>query len=376
MGDLLGTLAQNLVSWLVGEAIDAAGEQRSRPYFRIVGVMLVAAISGWIAIASLWLWTSEHYPGVKGLLVLVVRGGPGWLLAAPALAVVTLVLVLLPGSGMFSLAAAASAASCGCVLAALAAFQGGGSNALNAAAISSGITGILLPLLGLMLAMNDIPSLDSPLARVSLVYWGRLRHLRALREWGIRHRCTIHGPVGSDVALRLQGMYDSSHQVTVTSGANFRLSTANNMAYSLSIRMGSPRDIVSFRISREPAPKKARSRAVGSMIQVKHGRKLYYYVVPNPAYPLPDGFIEQLGRIVARGAHYFGARDFARATPFGIRYTHMAGTHLTVQDANLDTLIVWMHELIRLLEQISPAGPSEAASQLYRQPAGWEQYSG
>jgi hypothetical protein len=75
-----------------------------------------------------------------------------------------------------------------------------------------------------MLALSDLPSLDSPMARLSMMYVGRLKYLRALRQYGRDRGWNVNKPAGRNATLTLAGAFDPQHPVAITSSANHRLS--------------------------------------------------------------------------------------------------------------------------------------------------------
>ena len=361
MSGLLSNIVQNLLEWLLGEGIESAGDLRANRWVRGAAVTLLFLLSAGIAVASALFWTSQRHHGISGLWQWVQSGGPAWVLAAPVFAALTFLLLLVPGPGKFTPIAFSATAAFGFTLAALAAFQGGGTSVLDASAFASGAASIVLPLIALMLAMGDVPPLDAPLARVAMTYWGRRRHLLALRAWGKQRGWRITEPSGANNALILQGNYDPTHPVTATSSATIRMSQSNSFGYALSVKIGSPYDIVAFRISADPPPTKARARVAAGKLRVGLGRTIHYYVVPLPTHPLPDGFMERLAAVVDASRPRFGKLDFAHATPFGLRYTHKAGRSLTPRDADLEPLLGWMYTLCTLLEEVSLRPASNAA---------------
>jgi hypothetical protein len=360
MGDLLSNGLGNIFSSLLGEGIEKTGDLRNNRWVRGVCLVLMFLISAGLALASALLWTSARYPNATGLWQWVQQGGPAWVLTVPALAALTFLLLLVPVPGKFTPIAFCATATFGCTLGALIVFQGGGKTAIAPVAIASGVAALVLPIIGLMLAMGDVPPLTAPLARFALPYWGRRRHLLALRAWGHDHGWRGVLPGGAITTLSMQGPYDATHPVVVTSGADFHMTQGGSFVFTLSAKMTSPYDIVAFRISADPPPEQARSRVAAGTLRAGLSRTIHYYVVPASDHPLPAGFMERLGAIVEAGRQYFGKLDFAHATPFGLRYTHKSGRRLTAREGNLDPLLSWMFSLCTLLEEVSPR-PANAA---------------
>lgn len=372
MGGLLGALFEKLIEAVTGKGLEAVGEQAHKSGFRRFAVAVVALGSAWIAVAGALLWEGSRLPGVRGLWQYVqAGGGPGWVLAGPALAAITAVVAVIPVRGRHSANAVFAAGAFGFSLAALANFQSDGHSDMGGVALSSFLVSLVVPLLALALAMVDVPPLDAPLARVSLVYWGRLRHLKALRRYGQQRGLEVSEPGGGDVALRLRGIYDAGHPVQISSSANFKLSTENSATYFVEVRMGSPRDVVAFRIGWEPAPKHLRGKAVGGELKISAVKRLYFYVVPDPRMPIAQEFIQHLARVVEAGQQFLRRGDYVQATPHGIRYYHRGPWYgMRVRDAALDPTIHWLRQLVGLLETVTPpdsAAPVRAGAALYGQ---------
>lgn len=353
MGSFVSGLLQNVLESLLGKGIEEAGGLARYRTVRGICVILMLLAAGWIAIASALLWTSTRVPGVSGLVAYVQAGGPVWLLVVPVAAVLTFVLALLPAHGKCTLAAYASIVVFALALGGLASFQGGKYD-VNAAAVSCVIIAIPLPLLGLMLGMTEHVPLDAPLARIALVYWGRYRHLLALRTFGSERNLRVSGPGGSENALTLEGFYDAQHPITITSGASFKLSSEQSATYTLSVKMGSPADIVAFRISYQPPPKKMRGHVVPGVSRTRRALPLHFYVVPAQATYLPPDFIARMMPLVEAGRPFLAKSDFVHATPFGIRWTHKSYYRLTRKDAQLEPVAHWMLQLVAALEPFSP----------------------
>lgn len=360
---MLSSVLQNLLQSLFGEGIEKMGGLSHNRAIRAICFIFVLASSVFIAVASAFFWTTARVLGVTGLWQYTQHGGgAGWLILLPAVAAVTALLTLAPLSGRFSLVATFSAATFALALASGAVFQGGGQYALNLVTTLSIIASIPLAIFALVLAVGDVPPIDAPLARFSLIYWGRLKHLRALRDLALAHGWSMRGPVGRQAALLLAGDYDPQHPVKVSSGTVFVLSSSASVTYTLNTQMGSPRDILSFRISPEPAPKQTQQqfqgRMVGGTSEVARKPTLYYYVLLESGQALPATFLERMGQVAEAGRAFLpGKTDIVRATPFGLSYTRMTYRGLSARDADLEPLLRWMRELVALMEEVSPAKP-------------------
>lgn len=361
MGGLLGSLLQNLVESLLDSGVETAGDLARYRVVRGVGLLILLLASAWIAVASAFLWTSTRVPHVTGLVQYVQPGGPIWILAIPAVAALTFVLALLPLHGKCSLVVYASIGVFVLTLLGLANFQGGRYD-VNAFAVSCIVAAIPLPVLALMLAMTESVPLDAPLARIAMIYWGRYRHLLALRSFGQERNLRVSGPSGTEHALTLEGSYDAQHPVTITSAASFKLSAEQSATYTLSIKMGSPADIVAFRISYHPPDKKLRGQILAGVSRAPRKLPLHFYVVPAQAAYLPPDFIARLTPLVEAGRPFLKKNDFVHATPFGIRWTHKSYYRLTRKDAQLDPVASWMRQLITALEPVSPRPAAPVAA--------------
>lgn len=372
MGGLINWLIGKLTEQAMDKGIEAAGERAQNTGFRRIALAAVLAGSTWMAVAGTLLWECAALPGVRGLWQYVREGdGPAWTLAGPALAALTALVALIPATGRHSLNALFAAGAFGFSLAALGNFQIDGHSDVNGPAVSTILVSLVVVILALALAFGDVPALDAPLAHASLVYWGRLRHLKALRRYGQQCGLAVSEPGGRDMDQTLTGMYDPEHPVKITSGASFKLSSRSQTAFFLEVRMGSPRDIVAFRIGWTPAPKQLRGRVVGGELKVSAVKRLYFYVVPDPRMPVGQEFIQHLARVVEEGLPFLHSGDYVQATPHGIRYYHRARWFgLPPRDAALDPTIRWMRQLVGLLETVTPldsAAPVRAGVASYGQ---------
>jgi hypothetical protein len=206
-----------------------------------------------------------------------------------------------------------------------------------------------------LLAIGGVPPLDSAMAHVSWVYWGRIRHLHALRLYGARHLWHIIEPHGTDSSLTVKGVYDAEHRVTAKSVAQFRLSTENGANYFLQVDMSSPRDIIAFRISFTKAEKEVAERAYAGEARARGQRTIYYFLLSDRRTPIPASFAPRIAQVIDEGRGFLRSRDFVVATPYGARYTHYSGAfQFSPKEANLDPYLTWMRKLVALLEEVTP----------------------
>lgn len=360
MGGLIGAILRQLFESILDKGVESAGERASVRYVRLFTWILSILLAAWIAVASALLWADERVPDAHGLVSFVQRGGDAWVLALPVVAALLVIWLLLPLAGRHSLSAALGFATFALTLGALVDFYGSGTVTIDLPTLFSFFASLLLVVGTLVLMVGDNAPLDSPRARLSLVYWGRLKHLGALREYGREHGYAVTGPGAPGSTLKVEGRYDAEHAVVITSSWRFTVSTSASATYTLSAKMTSPRDIVAFRISYQRPAKNVANRVVLCATRGANGtdgraRPLYFYVVPDRAYPIPGGFTERMAQLAEAGRPFLTANDFARATPFGLRYTHRSSSFgLSVRDAQMDPVLAWMRELVALLEPISP----------------------
>lgn len=368
MALLVEAIARMLMRALARKGVEHAGALAALRAFRVIGAVIIAAISVWVAVASSLLWTCTRVPGVSGLWQYVLgAGGPVWELALPVVAALLALLMLLPLPGKFSLGMYLSAAVFGLTLGAMAEFQGGGRYQLNDLAIFTMLPTFLLALLGLGLAFGEVPPLDAPLAPLAFAYWNRRKHLLALREYGRQRALRISGPGGKGATLTLEGPYDAAHPVTITSG--MQLYTRGTSTYTLSVKMSSPRDIIACRISYDAAPRQTSRPIYAGEARGPQGRPIVFFLAPEHGEQISDGFMARLAYLVEAGRPFLGRMDFLHATPWGIRYTHVTHNRLTEAEAQLDPLLSWMRQLVALLEEVSPGPETATGEQLPAQSA-------
>jgi hypothetical protein len=358
VSSLISSLFGKLAEWLFGAGIEAAGARAGVLWFRRVCLVLAILISGYIAVASALLWEVDSQPGVMGLWQFTqAAGGPLWTLTLPLLAAILTIWLLLPLPGRHGIGVALAVGVFGFSLAAIIAVSGSGAHTISMATLISILSAILLPILALVLVIGDVPPLDSAMAHVSWVYWGRIRHLRALRRYGAGHLWQIIEPHSTDSSLSVTGMYDAHHRVKAASIAHFQLSAGSGTPYFLQVNMSSPRDIIGFRISFAKPEKEVAQRTYAGEARARGQRTLYYFLLPDPRTPIPASFAPRFAQVIDEGRSFLRARDFVVATPYGIRFTHYSGAfQFSPKEANLDPYLTWMRDLVALLEEVTPAG--------------------
>ncbi len=354
---MIGTIFGKLAEWLFGAGIEAAGERAGVRWFRSVCLVLAILISGYIAVASALLWEVDSQPGVMGLWQFTQQaGGPLWTLTLPLLGATLTLWLLIPVPGRHGIGVALAASVFGFSLAAIIAMTGSGIHSISVVTLISMLSALLLPILALVLAISDVPPLDSAMSHVSWVYWGRIRHLRALRLYGARHLWHVIEPHGTDSSLTIKGMYDAEHRVKAASIAHFQLKADSGTPYFLQVDMSSPRDIIGFRISFTKPEKEVAQRTYAGEARARGQRTIYYFLLPDPRTPIPASFAPRIAQVIDEGRSFLRTRDFVVATPYGIRLTHYSGAfQFSPKEANLDPYLTWMRSLVALLEEVTPA---------------------
>jgi hypothetical protein len=357
MTSVVSALFGKIAEWLFGAGIEAAGERAGVRWFRRVCLVLAILISAYITVASAFLWEVDSQPGVTGLWQFTQQAGEShWTLALPILAAILTLWLLLPLPGRHAIGVALAMGVFGFSLAAIIAVSGSGAHTLSATTLISMFGAILLPILALVLAINDVPPLDSVMAHMSWVYWGRLRHLRALRRYGADHLWQVIEPHGTNSSLTVTGTYDAEHRVKAASIAHFQLSAGNGAPYFLQIDMSSPRDIIAMRISFTKPEKAVYVRAYVGEARARGKRTIYYLLLPDPRLLVPASFAPRIAQVIDEGRTFLRVRDFVVATPYGIRFTHYSGAfQFSPREANLDPYLTWMRSLTALLEGVTPA---------------------
>lgn len=357
MGLLIEAVVRVMLKLITGKAVEATGRASGNRVVRLILIVPCLMIAVGIAVSSAFLWTSERVSGAHGLFQYVAMGGPVWVIATPICAVLLALVLVVPVVGRFGIVLLLGAAMMGLTLAAAADFQRGGQYAVNYATVISIVTSMLLLLLTLALSLSDLPPVDSALAPLTMLYWGRLGHLRALSQFGAQRGWRVSGPTGWTSTLTVAGPYDPAHLVTITSLLNLSIGSRASTSYVLSVKMESPADIIAFRISYEPTPRRLLAQVAAGESRMRGKPTIYYYLSPRPeeAPGITQGFMTRLATVVEAGRPYLRSRgDFMHATPFGLRHTHPASYRLTAGDADLEPKLRWMRELCGLLEEVSP----------------------
>ncbi len=349
MEALFGTLFEKLMGAIFSAGAAKIGNLGARRAGRTFLFVFALLGTGFIAVASAFLWQTQRLAGISGLIDYVQKGGPAWFLTLPILAALAFVLLLIPLRGRFSLVALLCVGVMGFGLGELASFQGG-SYDVNWPTIVSMLTGLVLALVGVALMFGDIPPLDSGMAHVSLVYWGRLRHLKALRQFARDRPSQVTEPSITSNAMQVSGPLDATHNVTITNSATYKLSTSNAAVLSVKIKLSSPADILAFALSL----KEIRIRdAITRTLKTPRKVPLYFTLQPLPGQTIPDAFLDRLTPVLAAGRPFIGKLDIAQATPYGLQIVHNYASFVP-RDMQLVAQLQWLRDLAVLLEEVSP----------------------
>lgn len=349
MEALFGSLFENLLGAIFGAGAEKIGNLGARRAGRAILYGFALLGTGFIAIASAFFWQTARLAGIRGLIDYVQNGGPVWFLTLPILATLAFVLLLIPLRGRFSLVALLCVGVMGFGLGELASFQGG-SYDVSWPTIASMLTGLVLALVGVALMFGDIPPMDSGMAHVSLVYWGRLRHLKALRQFARDRQWQITEPSITSNAMQVSGPLDATHTVSITNSAKYTLSTGNAAVLSVKIKLSSPADILAFALS----PKEIKIRnSLMRTLKARWKQPLYFTLQPLPGQTIPDAFLDRLTPVLEAGRPFIGKLDITQATPYGLQIVHNYATFVP-HDMQLVAQLQWLRDLVGLLEEVSP----------------------
>ena len=174
---------------------------------RLVAFLLVAVLSAWLAVSSLFFWGAPQHPGAHGVVALVAAGAPAWIVVVPLPAVLTLLCLLWPRPGKFSAALCCIVAVFALTIGAGAAIQydQGHRAAVDLATGLSVPVVLLLMCFALPLAMNDLVAPDRSLANLARIWSARQTQLYDLYQWGRAHGWQVRTISGRAVGVSLQG---------------------------------------------------------------------------------------------------------------------------------------------------------------------------
>ena len=348
---LLASIASDIVT---GQVESSSHRLTHKLWWRFPIYFIIVAAALWVAIASAFLWESEAYPGVAGLLAFVQHGGPTWLLSIPIVALLVVILGSLPVAGRYGLVLVAQAALFALVLAGMANFQADGHSALNLAAVSSFLVTIPAMLLAVITALADTPPVTSPLAYLTMYYMGRVGHLRRLLASARRLGWEVSGPEGASRAITVSGYSRDRRVVRVVSGVSAMGESAPDQGYWYKVTLTSSRPLPAFEIARKKFPPHIAARAVTGAV-TSGRRPLQFYVVPPHGRPLPAGWPDRFTRQVAAGRDFVRVpRESVRLTSGGILYTSFHMMRLPAKSGEVEPLVDWLSGVAALLEEVAP----------------------
>ena len=210
-----------LTQIIMGQIESTSTRLTHKVWWRIPIYLIIIGSAVWVAVASAFLWTSEAYPGIVGLVAFARHGGPLWLLSIPLVALMTALAGSIPVAGRYGLVFLFQTATVVLTLIGLATFQHNGHAALNIPAVSSFLVTLPAGLLSIVTALADNPPVDAPLAFFTFSYFGRLGHLHALNATARRLGWEVEMPRWPALALTATGYYGSGRSVRVVSGATY-----------------------------------------------------------------------------------------------------------------------------------------------------------
>jgi hypothetical protein len=350
----MNALVVLLTQIMMGRVEGASNRITHKVWWRIPVYLVIFGSAAWVAVASALLWTSDAYPGIVGLLAFVRRGGPAWLLCIPLVAALTALAGCLPAAGRYGLVFVFQTATFALTLAGLAVFQANGHALLNLAAISSFLVTLPASLLAIVTALADTPPVDSPLAYVTLTYFGRVRHLRALSASARRLGWEISGPAGAARAMLVGGYYGGRRHAQVVSGWSMQGATAADSGYWFKLTVTSPSPLPAFRIARQKVPPEVAARAVTGAV-TGGLNSLRFYVLPRYGQQISQAWTERFIQHIASGKGYLRtARETVQLAPGGLLYTHFSMLRLTAKSGEFEPLLDWLIGVAMLLEEIAP----------------------
>jgi hypothetical protein len=354
MNILIQLLSDILNDVITGQVESASNRLTHKVWWRYIIYFIILGAALWVAFSSAFLWTSGAHRGVVGLIDYVEQGGPVWMLGIPLLAILIVIVGSLPVAGRYGPVFILQCGLFALVLAGMASFQGDGRSALNMAALSSFL--VLLPatLLAIVTALADAPPVTSPLAIFSLVFIGRLGHLRRLLANAQRLGWEFSGPTGADRVFTAEGSYEG-RRVRVLSGISFQGETSADRGYWLKVTVTSPSPLPTFEITRQKIPSYVASRAItgkvgGGLIPPR------FYVIPSYDHSISDEWRLRFARQTAIGRAFLRSlRSGVQLTSGGILYTQFRNLRLTRRSGDIQPLVDWLIGIATLLEEIAPS---------------------
>ncbi len=353
MNILIQLLSDILNDVITGQVESASNRLTHKVWWRYIIYFIILGAALWVAFSSAFLWTSDAHPGVVGLIDFVQQGGPVWMLGIPLLATLIVIVGSLPVAGRYGPAFILQCGLFALVLAVMASFQGDGHSALNVAAVSSFL--VLLPatLLAVVTGLADAPPVTSPLAIFSLVFFGRLSHLRKLRASAQRLGWEFSGPTSADRVFTTEGSYEG-RRVRVASGISFWGEASADRGYWSKVTVTSPRPLPTFEIARQKIPSYVASRAITG--KVGDLFPLRFYTIPPYDRAIPDDWRLRFARQITTGRAFLRSlQSGMQLTSGGALYTQLRNLRLSRRSGDIQPLVDWLIGVVALLEEIAPS---------------------
>jgi hypothetical protein len=350
----IALLSDILSDVITGQIESTSNQLTHKVWWRFPIYFIILGSALWVTIASAFLWMSESHPGIVGLLGFVRHGGPAWLLSIPVVALLIVIIGSLPIAGRYGPVFILQAALFWLVLLGMANFQGDGHSALNMAAVSSFLATIPATLLAIVTGLADTPPVASPLAYFTMIYIGRVHHLRGLLASARRLGWEVTGPEGGERAVTVGGYYGGRRTVRVVSGVSGMGNSASDQGYWFKVTVTSPSPLPSFQIARQKIPPYLASRAVTGTL-AGGLRPLRFYIIPQYDRPIPNEWVQRFTQQIARGMGFVRKlRESVQLTPGGILYTHFSMMSLPARSGDIEPLVDWLIGIASLLEEIAP----------------------
>ena len=325
---------------------------------------MVAVLSAWLAVSSLFFWGAPQHPGAHGVVALVAAGAPAWILVVPLPAVVALLCLLWPQPGKFAAALCCIMAAVVLILGAGAAIQydQGHRAQLDLAVGSAYPAIILLVSCALPLAMNDLVAPDRPLAALARYWSVRQWQFFELYQWGRAHDWRVRTISGRAVGIALCGAPDP-HDPAVEVSARSLCAHASRPP-RITLRLAWPeerrQELPWFHLGTTPPRVPLPPGAVVVRWRRGLGHPLWCAVGPGPdGQVASEQRLEDLHRLV-QGAGYrlWGCGVICR-TPTGLIYLWRPRSRFPIYPDT--TTIVWLEAVARQLAKHEATDPGNAS---------------
>jgi hypothetical protein len=344
-----------LIEELLGQGIESVGERATLRWWRYALFVLAFITSIGGTVASLWFWQSPAYPNIQGLIAYVQAGGPAWVLVTSGMLALTAIILAIPVAGRLFFAMCTAIAGTILTGFTLNTFQAHSVGIGDPVTLASFFGLLGLSLCTLLLAINDHPPLESPLAHFAIAYAQRLNHLRALSRFAQRMGWSVQGPEGRENTLTIEGPVDATHSAFITSRFHVEIGNSQSSNVNLRIVLTSPFDIPGFYCGFNKLDNLQTHGMLGMEITGLHQRPLYFYVQPYPEFPISNDMLYQIREYVNTRRGLLPNDAMVQATPLGMRiYIARTYRRLTAKDGDPTAAIQWLRGLMALLEPVSP----------------------